>query len=125
GGLSRQQENRRKTDECGSQRRRIYRESCRTHIAGRVTRMPRTVQKRLSPEDVYDWLRAEAEARHIKARIYTHLAKQEGKFLHLPVFIEGDLDAYEFASRLQDLESAWNDQEPKPDWLLWLIPAAK
>lgn len=87
--------------------------------------MPKTVHKRLSPEDVYDWLRAEAEARHINANIYTHLARQEGKFLHLPVFIEGALDAYEFASRLQDLESAWNDQEPKPEWLLWLIPAAK
>ena len=38
--------------------------------------------------------------------------------------IEGNLDAYEKASKLQDLKDAWNDRAFKPDRQLLLIPAA-
>jgi hypothetical protein len=53
-----------------------------------------------------------------------HLVRPDNGWLYIPVYIEGDLDAYDKASRLQDLEDAWNDQVPKPDRKLLLIPAA-
>lgn len=45
--------------------------------------------------------------------------------LIVPVFVAGDLDAFDFASQLQDLEEAWNNQVPKPEWHVILRPAAR
>lgn len=84
---------------------------------------PRTGEQNL--EQVYDWLRHEAESRGMKATIYTSAAKEQNGFLHLPVHLASGLDTFEFAAALQDLEDAWNEQEPRPTRRLWLLPAAK
>ena len=86
--------------------------------------MAETIQKRPSAGSAYGWLRAEAQARGVQATIYTQSATQEGRFLIVPVYLEGMADAYDFAAALQDLEDAYNNQQPKPDWLLILRPAS-
>ena len=81
------------------------------------------IERQHTPEAVYHWLEVAAEAQEIPARVYGHLAKIKGPLLIIPVFVAGDLDAFEFASQLQDLEDAWNNQEPKPEWHVILRPA--
>ena len=80
---------------------------------------------RRTPEEVCRWLVLKAKAQGLAAKIYGHLAKVEPQLLIIPVFIAGDLDAFEFASQLQDLEDAWNNQEPRPEWHIILRPAAR
>ena len=80
---------------------------------------------RQTPEEIYQWLLLKAKAQSIAAKVYGHLAKMEGRLLIIPVFIAGDLDAFDFASQLQDLEDAWNNQEPRPEWHVILRPAAR
>ena len=77
------------------------------------------------PEDVFRGLLLLANSRGIPAKVYENRARIEGKLLIVPVFITGELDAFDFASQLQDLEDAWNNQEPKPEWHVILRPAAR
>ena len=84
-----------------------------------------TAELRQSPEEVYNWLISESKTHGITARVYGELAKIESQLLIIPVFIAGDLDAFDFASQLQDLEDAWNNQEPRPNWHIILRPAAR
>lgn len=73
---------------------------------------------------VEEWLQKEAEHLKIRAQFHMELLKRDNGWLYIPVFIADDMDAYAKASLLQDLEDAWNDQEPVPDTQLLLIPAA-
>ena len=52
-------------------------------------------------------------------------ARRENGWLHVPVFVEGEGDAYDIASVLQDIEDSWNDQEPRHEFQLLLVPAAR
>lgn len=87
--------------------------------------MTPVVQKTQTSEQVYEWLRAETERRGLDITLYTNAASQENRFLIVPTYLVGGMDAYDIAAELQDLEDAWNDQEPRPYWLLILRPAAK
>lgn len=78
-----------------------------------------------TPEEVYNGLVLKAAAQNIPAKVYGHLAEIKGRLLIVPVFVAGDLDAFDFASQLQDLEDAWNNQEPKPEWHVILRPASR
>lgn len=84
-----------------------------------------TAERQQTPEEVYRWLREKAAAQNIGAKIYEEQARKEGRLLIIPVFVAGDLDAFDFASQLQDLEDSWNNQEPKPEWHVILRPAAR
>jgi hypothetical protein len=101
-------------------------------------------------EEIGDFLNAEAKRRHVRARISIHNARRDNGYLHVPVYIEGvegpdksnpdvldyaaddgqvlhirgQVDAYDKAVILQDLEDTWNDQEPKPEIKVFLRPAA-
>ena len=86
--------------------------------------MAQTTQGRQSAVEVSDWLRLKAQEMSVPATVYSDFAKEDRQFLTIPVHIGGDLDAYSFAGVLQDLEDAYNNQDPRPDWLLILRPAA-
>jgi hypothetical protein len=74
---------------------------------------------------VYRLLRDEAATRNIAARLLTQFAELQGRVLTLPVRLAGeDLDAYDVASQLQDLEDAWNNQEPRPYLRLLITPSS-
>ena len=73
--------------------------------------------------DVFRGLLLIAESQNVPVKIYENRARVEGKLLIVPVFITGELDAFDFASQLQDLEDAWNNQESKPEWHVILRPA--
>ena len=75
-------------------------------------------------EDIDTWLRAEAKRRKIHAQIHMKQGELKSGWLYIPVYIE-EGDAYDKASRLQDLEDSWNDREPKPEPKVLLVPAAK
>jgi len=75
---------------------------------------------------VYQFLRREAAQRNMAATLLTQLARRQEPLLTLPVHLAGDdLDAYDIASQLQDLEDAWNNQEPRPRLRLFLSPVAR
>jgi hypothetical protein len=79
-------------------------------------------------EEIFDRLRAEAQARGIHATIYSDHAEERGGWLYIPVYIsdeDGKYDAYDKVSLLQDMEDSWNDQEPKPSPRVFLRPAAR
>lgn len=84
-----------------------------------------TAEQRQAPEEVFHELLLKAASQKISAKVYGHLAEVKGQLLIIPVFIAGDLDAFEFASQLQDLEDSWNNQNPKPDWHIILRPASR
>ena len=88
--------------------------------------MSSTLQARMSLEEVYEWLREEAERQQLNPRFYTQYANiRNDRLIVLPVYLDGITDAYDFAHKLQELENAWNEQEPDPGWSLILRPASK
>lgn len=88
--------------------------------------MSGTLQARRSLEEVYEWLQEEAERQHLKAKFYTNSAEiRNDRLIVLPVYLDEITDAYDFAHKLQELENAWNDQEPDPGWSLFIRPASK
>lgn len=89
------------------------------------------LQERTSQElfqEISDWLYAEAETRKISLKIYTQAIEERTSewytFIHIPVHVIGDIDAYDKAKTLGKLEKLWNGREPRPEKLLFLRPAA-
>jgi len=99
---------------------------------------------------VTHWLDTELRRRNIAAKVHAERIRPEHGWLFVPIYIQGvlnntseergypeyhstkgltvylngDLDAHDRASILQEVEGAWNYQEPSPEWQLLLIPAA-
>jgi len=74
-------------------------------------------------EEVYEWLRSQAESLGLRTSILTSEAMLQNGWLYLPVHIEGVLDPYDSAIKLQRLEDTWNDREPQPEPPVFLVPA--
>ncbi len=74
-------------------------------------------------QEIYDWLIERAEHLGIKATLLTHRAKMSGGRLYLLIHIGNAVDAYDEATKLEELESSWNDQEPEPHPRIFLLPA--
>lgn len=74
-------------------------------------------------QEIYDWLNREAERLGIKATLLTHRTKMSDGRLYLLVRIGNAVDAYDEATKLQELESSWNYQEPAPHPRVFLLPA--
>ncbi len=75
-----------------------------------------------SRQEIYDWLNQEAEQRGIEATLITHGATMSAGRLYLRVYIGNAADAYDEASKLQELEGSWNYQEPDPQPHVFLLP---
>jgi len=76
-----------------------------------------------SRQEIYDWLSKEAEQLGIQANPITHGATMSDGRLYLRVYIGNAADAYDEASKLQQLEGSWNYQEPDPQPHIFLLPA--
>jgi len=76
-----------------------------------------------SREEIYEWLRAQSERLGLKVSLLTDDAMLLSGWLYLPMRIEGVIDAYDNALKLQQLEDTWNDRDPQPAPPLFLIPA--
>ena len=76
-----------------------------------------------SHQEIYDWLNRQAEHLGIKATLLTHRSKMSDGRLYLLVHIANAVDAYDEVTKLQDLESSWNFQEPEPHPRVFLLPA--
>lgn len=76
-----------------------------------------------SRQEIYDWLNKEAEQLGIQATLITHGAALSDGRLYLRVFVGNAADAYDVASKLQELEGTWNYQEPEPYPRVFLLPA--
>lgn len=75
-------------------------------------------------ERIFDFLESRAAEMGLRARLFREGAQDEHGWLLLPVRIEGIPELYENVSRLQELEDAWNNQEPAPEHKISLIPAS-
>lgn len=73
-------------------------------------------------EEIYEWLRHEAEKLGLRVLLFTNEATVRGGWLYLPTHIEGVLDPYANVVKLQQLEDTWNDREPQPELPLYLVP---
>ncbi len=73
-------------------------------------------------EEIYQWLRDQAERLGLHVTLSTDAARVEGGYLYLPVYIPEARDPYDFAVKSQALEDTWNDQEPRPDPPVYLTP---
>ncbi len=82
-----------------------------------------TIARMRSRQEIYDWLTEQARALSIEAFLITHQAKMYEDRLYLPVFIANSSDAYDDVTKLQELESSWNYQEPEPHPRIFLLPA--
>lgn len=76
-----------------------------------------------SRQEIYDWLNEQAKQLGIDAALLTHRANMSDGRLYLLVRIGNAADAYDEASKLQELESSWNYQEPAPNPRVFLLPA--
>lgn len=76
-----------------------------------------------SQEEVYSWLDSQAKSFGVQAWVFVNSASFENGRLYLPVHIENAGNAYERAAKLQDLEDSWNNQEPRPEPQIFLVPA--
>ena len=76
-----------------------------------------------SRQEIYDWLNKEAKLRSIDATLIAHGAKLSAGRLYLRVYVSNASDAYDEASKLQELEGSWNYQEPDPQPHIFLLPA--
>jgi len=76
-----------------------------------------------SRQEIYDWLSKEAEQLGIQATLITHGATMSDGRLYLRVYIGNAADAYDEASKLQELEGSWNYREPDPQPHIFLLPA--
>ena len=74
-------------------------------------------------QEIYDWLSERAEHLGIKATLLTHRTKMSDGRLYLLVHIGNAVDAYDEATKLEELESSWNYQEPEPHPRIFLLPA--
>lgn len=74
--------------------------------------------------ELLTWLSREATTQGLRIQPRTQSARVEGRYLHVPVYLEGVSGVYERASTLQRLEDSWNNREPEPERLLFIIPAA-
>ena len=79
-----------------------------------------------------DWLKQAFHQRHALVTIYDRRIKQDGLYYSIPIHVESvptedaeEPDAYDIASILQEVEDAWNLQDPQPKERLLLIPAGK
>ncbi len=84
------------------------------------------LEKETSISEMLDWLQAEAEARNISIKIYRDQVEQRQEiyfFVGVPVRIEGMENVYDESKVMTKLQNAWNDREPRPDKLLFLLPA--
>ena len=79
--------------------------------------------KKQDHEKVYAWLREQAEQMGFTITLMPEDARLKGQWLYLPVFIANAVDSYDNALKLQKLEDTWNDQEPKQEHSLFLVPA--
>ena len=73
---------------------------------------------------VLEWLCVEMQRRQIVGKIYTNAVTVEHEpllrhpIVIVPVHIANCTHAWTYAVQLQELESAWNEQEPEPEWIL-------
>ncbi len=85
--------------------------------------IPKNETRKYEPEEIYRWLQVQAEELGIDLVVYADKASMEGHYLYIPAYLPDGKDAYDYAVKLQKFEIAWNDQEPRPDPPINLIPA--
>ncbi len=85
--------------------------------------LPKNEARKYEPEEIYRWLQVQAEELGIDLVVYADKSSMEGHYLYIPAYLPGGKDAYDYAVKLQKFEIAWNDQEPRPDPPINLIPA--
>ena len=73
-------------------------------------------------EEIYQWLRNQAGRLGFSIILSTDEARMQGGYLYLPVYIREARDPYDFAVKRQALEETWNDQDPRPDPPVYLLP---
>lgn len=76
-----------------------------------------------SRQKVYEWLTKEALDRGIQATLITHKSSMSEGRLYLLVHVSNAKDLYDEVTKLQELESSWNSQEPEPNPRVFLVPA--
>ncbi len=76
-------------------------------------------------EEIYQWLNRQAKTLNVQVTLFPDSARQEKEWFYLPVRVDSTANAYERAFKLQDLEDSWNEQEPRPEPQIFLMPAAK
>lgn len=79
-----------------------------------------------------EWLKQEFVKRHLLVKVYDQMAHAYSRVVVVPVALWGDanqpekvFDAHDIASALQEVEDAWNYQEPDTEAPLLLKPAAR
>ena len=75
------------------------------------------------PEEIYQWLREKSAELGIEVVLYPERAYMDAAYFYIPAYLPGGKDAYDYAVKLQKFEDAWNDQEPRPEPPINLIPA--
>lgn len=80
-----------------------------------------TVQYTL--REITDWLQAQSQRFGFEVVLYEDEAEMKSSYFYIPAYLPGGKDAYDYALKLQKLEDAWNDQEPRPEPSILLMPA--
>jgi hypothetical protein len=74
---------------------------------------------------VRDWIDKRAAAVGHVVTVYPEGATFEHGWLHVPVSVDDDRDAYDHAQVLEQIENDWNSNPPIDDLLVFLVPAKR
>ena len=72
--------------------------------------------------EVVDWIKVQAQVKNIKVTAYASGIVRNGAWLHVPVAVDQEGDAYERATCLQQIEDEWSSADHDGVELL-LVPA--
>lgn len=89
--------------------------------------LEREVSQQTLFQQITDWIHAEAEASHVTITIRAEgLEEREGDYytyVLVPIKIHDPADTFNSPRFLAELEGKWNDQEPRPEKLIFPYPA--
>jgi hypothetical protein len=84
--------------------------------------MPQETTPQLMIDEVCSWVAEQILARNITAHVDANRARMEHGILVLDIRIEDQMDVGEMAETFQDIEDAWNNQNPRSGPSLILSP---
>ena len=75
-------------------------------------------------EFVKGWIEMKAAETGHKATAFAESARFEHGWLHIPVSVGDEGDAYDHALLLEQIEDNWNSNPPNEDLLIFIDPAS-
>ena len=86
--------------------------------------MPSASQSPATEKDAFEWIERKTRQKRLRYRLYTGGTRRLGQVLEIPMWIDVR-DAWEMATKMQQIENSWNNRRVRPDLQIFLVPAGR